>query len=165
MSSKESLDVDSRSPSCDLEEHEHERLDLLKYERTSRHHERKRRRNWVFLAVNTFILLLNVGLILMMSSPRITNQAEDAANPRLPHAGQPITPILLQKGSCFRRLTRGYIDWIESALELEVQTYDDKFGIHGQFRGKPRPELDSAWADYVRSEFTFCLVLQSSFYL
>ena len=32
--------------------------------------------------------------------------------------------------------------------------YDDKFEIHGRYRGKPRPELEAAWADYVRRKST-----------
>jgi hypothetical protein len=47
-----------------------------------------------------------------------------------------------------------YADWIAPAVQLQLQTYDDKFEIHGRYRGKPRPELEAAWADYVRRKST-----------
>lgn len=44
-------------------------------------------------------------------------------------------------------------DWIAPAIELEARRVDDKFGIHGVFRGTPRPELDEAWSKPVASKF------------
>lgn len=41
-------------------------------------------------------------------------------------------------------------DWVAPAIELEVRAYDDKFGTHGPFRGKSRPELDEAWGEMMK---------------
>jgi hypothetical protein len=52
-----------------------------------------------------------------------------------------------------------HTDWIASAVQLQLQIYDDKFEIHGPYRGKPRPELEAAWANYVRRKSTMFYLL------
>ncbi|KAK0742719.1 hypothetical protein B0T18DRAFT_168829 [Schizothecium vesticola] len=42
-------------------------------------------------------------------------------------------------------------EWITSAIEWELRTYDNMFGIHRPFRAKPRPGLDEAWGTAVKS--------------
>ncbi|KAF3012253.1 hypothetical protein E8E14_011334 [Neopestalotiopsis sp. 37M] len=128
MSSKESLTIDRRSSSTDLEELDWDTQNLLHHERSAKQHKNQKKRNWVLLAVNIFVLLLNIGILLMMSVPKSDTVVEISELPRLPHA-----------------------DWIAPAVQWELETYDDKFAIHGRFRGKPRPELEDAWAEYVRN--------------
>ncbi|KAK2051542.1 hypothetical protein LY76DRAFT_528375 [Colletotrichum caudatum] len=93
----------------------------------SRKGRKQRQGAWTLFAVNVFVLLLNIGVFLMMGVPRATSVAKDADGIRLPHAG-----------------------WVAPAIELELRSFDDKFGVHGDFRGKPRPELDNAWAEPLR---------------
>ncbi|KAH8747890.1 hypothetical protein BGZ57DRAFT_970362 [Hyaloscypha finlandica] len=131
MSSKEAVAMDIRSPSFESVEYDSDTPNLLSHEWTTKQHKQQQKRNWAFLAVNTFVLLLNIGLLLMVSTPRAVTMAENTPSVRLPHA-----------------------DWIAPAVQLQLQTYDDKFEIHGRYRGRPRPELEAAWADYVRRKST-----------
>ncbi|KPM40534.1 hypothetical protein AK830_g5980 [Neonectria ditissima] len=125
MPSQNLLPTASQFPSPDLGDSDDENADLLNHEQLTEKHKLQKKRNWTVLAANIFVLLLNVGALLMMSVPRSTSVTEEI---RLPHS-----------------------DWISSAIELELRTFDDKFGVHGPFRGKPRPELDRAWADPIRN--------------
>ncbi|KAI4600076.1 hypothetical protein KJ359_001177 [Pestalotiopsis sp. 9143b] len=128
MSSKESITIDRRSSSTDLEDLDWDTQNLIHHEQSARQHKQQKKRNWAFLAVNLFVLLLNIGILLMISAPKSDAVVEIAELPRLPHA-----------------------DWIAPAVKWQLETYDDKFAIHGRFRGKPRPELEDAWAEYVRN--------------
>jgi hypothetical protein len=47
------------------------------------------RRHWAILSANIFILLLNIGLLLMISAPP-SWKPDDDKGPRLPHAGQSV---------------------------------------------------------------------------
>ncbi|KAK0620999.1 hypothetical protein B0T14DRAFT_567713 [Immersiella caudata] len=134
MFTKKELGTDSRSSSSDLEDgdREHHRSLLSNGEhafdkhKALRSEKRQNRRNWALLSAHVFLFLLEIGLILMVAAPKIGGKDDEAV--QLPHH-----------------------EWIASAIEWEVRTYDDRFGIHGPFRGKPRPELDAAWGDMVRN--------------
>lgn len=120
MSSKEALTMGRRYSSSDTEESHSNTQHLLGGENPvgcRRHHNK---RGYALLAGNIFVLLLNVGVLLMVAAPK---RPQDV---RLPHD-----------------------DWIAPARKLELQKYDDRFGIHGPFRGPPRPELDKAWEDLI----------------
>ncbi|KAG7040098.1 hypothetical protein JMJ77_0010375, partial [Colletotrichum scovillei] len=101
---------------------------FLRDKQESRKANQQRQIGWTLLAVNFFVLLLNVGLVLMMSSPKSASVTETSDGVHLPHA-----------------------DWVAPAIDFELRSFDDKFGVHGPFRGKPRPELDDAWADPLRN--------------
>ncbi|KAF1994325.1 hypothetical protein P154DRAFT_624775 [Amniculicola lignicola CBS 123094] len=98
------------------------------YEMPKRDH--TRRRQWVLLASNISLLLLNLGVFLMVTGYRIPRVLPDShGGVRLPHQ-----------------------DWIAPALsEYETRTFDDQFSVHGKYRGLPRPELEEAWAYWVRN--------------
>ncbi|KAF4963709.1 hypothetical protein FSARC_8306 [Fusarium sarcochroum] len=132
MSSQKLLATDPQVPSPDLEDIDDDNADLLTHGPFKEKHKRQKRRHWAFLAVNIFIFLLNIGILLMMSVPGLTTAATDV---RLPHSAHQ------------------HLDWVSTAIEWELRMFDDKFGVHGPFRGKPRPELDRAWADPIRSMF------------
>ncbi|KAH8903313.1 hypothetical protein BR93DRAFT_953392 [Coniochaeta sp. PMI_546] len=92
------------------------------------------KRHWAFLAVNAFVLLLNIGVLLMISAPKEVDEKADMKTilyPRFPHD-----------------------EWIDDVIDFELQVYDDQFGNHGEFRGVPRPELDDAWASMYLENFT-----------
>jgi hypothetical protein len=91
MSSKETVAMDIRSPSFEYEDYDSDTQNLLSHERTTKQHKQQQKKNWAFLAVNTFVLLLNIGLLLMISTPRAVTMAEDTPSVRLPHAGQSIS--------------------------------------------------------------------------
>jgi hypothetical protein len=131
--------------SSDLEEYDSDTQHLLSDDQVRGGSRRQQRRNWTFLAVNTFILLLNIGVLLMMIAPNPLNTAEDTQNLRLPHAGQSARLDAPHSWGIAAGSLPRWTDWISNAIELEVRTYDDKFGNHGPFRGAPRPELDDAW--------------------
>jgi hypothetical protein len=44
---------------------------------------------------------------------------------------------------------------------MELRTYDDKFKNHGAFRGPPRPELDEAWGEILRSTLHVLIFLKT----
>lgn len=49
------------------------------------------KRHWAFLAVNAFVLLLNIGVLLMISAPKEVDEKADMKTilyPRFPHDGQ-----------------------------------------------------------------------------
>lgn len=88
MSSKESITIDRRSSSTDLEDLDWDTQNLIHHEQSARQHKQQKKRNWAFLAVNLFVLLLNIGILLMISAPKSDAVVEIAELPRLPHAGQ-----------------------------------------------------------------------------
>lgn len=82
------MELDPRTPSSEFDEYEKDTQNLLGHERTTKKHKQQQKRNWAFLAVNVFILLLNVGLLLMISTPRSNTATEETpVIPRLPHQG------------------------------------------------------------------------------
>lgn len=91
MSSKETVVMDTRSPSFESVEYDSDTQNLLSHEWTTKQHKQQQKRNWAFLAVNTFVLLLNIGLLLMVSTSRAVTMAENTPSVRLPHAGQSIS--------------------------------------------------------------------------
>ncbi|KUI71413.1 hypothetical protein VM1G_06740 [Cytospora mali] len=141
MASKESeepLTASRQSSSCDLKDYDSESDTqyLLSYERDRKKYRSQQKRHWVFLAVNSFVLLLNIGVLLMMSAPKTTDVNEDQDARMIPYPRY------------------AHEEWIEDVIEWEVQVYDDQFGNHGPFRGEPRPELDNAWDETWLSNFT-----------
>ena len=48
----------------------------------------QKKRHWTFLAVNTFVLLLNIGILLMISAPKAVEEGfKPILYPRFPHEG------------------------------------------------------------------------------
>lgn len=84
MPSQNLLAIASRVPSPDLEDIDDDNADLLTCKQLTKKRKLQKKRHWAFLAVNAFVLLLNIGALLMMSVPRFTTVAEDI---RLPHSG------------------------------------------------------------------------------
>ena len=80
--------MDPKSPSSDLDEYDSDTQHLLSHEQNRKKYHQQKKRNWAFLAVNIFVLLLNVGLVLMMSVPKVVDVAQDTQIARLPHDGQ-----------------------------------------------------------------------------
>ncbi|KAK2028386.1 hypothetical protein LX32DRAFT_683240 [Colletotrichum zoysiae] len=129
MASKE---VRFEAVPMDAEDSDSECRTLLDREQLMKTGRSQRVRNWTFLAVNVFVLLLNTGVLLMVTSPKVVDKATKMiAYPRFPHE-----------------------EWIEDVINFELQTYDDKFRNHGQFRGVTRPELDEAWDSMMLRNFT-----------
>ncbi|KAI0133904.1 hypothetical protein BJ170DRAFT_607903 [Xylariales sp. AK1849] len=128
MASKE---VEFKSVPMDPEESDCEDQSLLDHEQRVTTARSLRVRNWAFLAVNAFVLLLNIGVLLMVTVPIVIDEAtRTIPYLRFPHE-----------------------DWIEDVVEFELQNYDDKLTNYGQFRGVPSPELDEAWDSMMLRNF------------
>ncbi|KAF4497521.1 hypothetical protein FAGAP_6307 [Fusarium agapanthi] len=110
-----------------LEDGDNDSDGLLGQTRSERNPFFDSRRHWAILSANVFVLLLNIGILLMISAPPSWKPGDDKGL-RLPHS-----------------------EWIKPALQMELRSFDDKFGNHGSFRGPPRPELDNAWAEILRN--------------
>jgi hypothetical protein len=167
MASKEAKfhDVSRESEDCESDEQS-----LLEHALNPKSVRSQRKRHWAFLAVNAFVLLLNIGVLLMISAPKDIDEAGNMKTipyPRFPHDGQLKYPGYGHGKALLQRLTTA-TDWIDDVIDFELQVYDDQFGNHGEFRGVPRPELDEAWASmYLESKFrplhmlsTYSLTLQ-----
>ncbi|KAF2715975.1 hypothetical protein K431DRAFT_308168 [Polychaeton citri CBS 116435] len=127
MSSKESLTTDRSDIVTDPEECDSDQYGLLSERISAGKRVQHERRLWAVLSVNAFVLLLNIGVLLMVTVPKGTTIiVEDDVH--LPHW-----------------------NWIAPAIETELRTFDDTFHISGPYRGTPRPELDEAWAEPVRN--------------
>jgi len=81
-----------RDMSSDLEDCESDDQSLLDHGLNQKTVRSPRKRHWAFLAVNAFVLLLNVGILLMISSPKGVDEGADMKTiqyPRFPqHEGQ-----------------------------------------------------------------------------
>lgn len=75
--------ADSRVPSPDPWDLDADNLGLLTGEQEKKQNRRRKKRHWTLLAVNIFVLLLNIGALLMMSVPRPSTTAKDV---HLPHS-------------------------------------------------------------------------------
>ncbi|PTB62195.1 hypothetical protein BBK36DRAFT_1172751 [Trichoderma citrinoviride] len=130
MASKEPLpETPERSSTSTLGDYELDTQYLMSNEKARKRNSSQQKRNWVFLAVNSFILLLNIGALLMMGVTKtVTVTHRENEFPDLPHQ-----------------------EWIDGVIDWELQVYDDQFTNHGQFRGVPRPELDDAWSEILQN--------------
>lgn len=145
MASKQSFDSTHFSDSDRLGADDEK---LLGYKPKPKTRKAQALRKWIFSAANIFILLINIGLVLMISVPKHGTVSEDNGDAHLPHAGE-----TKSAGYYFTFLVRSLqtADWIAPAIELELRTFDDKFRSGtNPFRGVPRPELDAAWHDLVK---------------
>lgn len=88
MASKEPLARDADSPASDLEDYELDTQYLIGYEQNRKKISSQQKRNWAFLAVNSFILLLNIGALLMMAVPKAVKMAGTGSKAPLPHEGE-----------------------------------------------------------------------------
>lgn len=86
MPSKESPATNAWA-SSDPEEYDSDSYGLLGHKQTIDKYKQQKKRQWAFLAVNIFVLLLNLGLLLMISVPRTATVAEYTPGVRLPHTG------------------------------------------------------------------------------
>ncbi|KAH8200219.1 hypothetical protein TruAng_005611 [Truncatella angustata] len=121
MTSKESHIVGPRSSSFDLEEYESDTQDLLDQERNTNRFKQQRKRNWIFFVLNAFILLLNIGVLLMISVPKIVSVAEDAQVVHLPYADYTI------------RVPQAYSRNPSSPASIITEFQDEKGGVMGTF--------------------------------
>lgn len=79
-------DVSSDQDDCESADNQ----SLLEHDLNPKTIRSQQKRHWAFLAVNTFVLLLNVGILLMISAPRAVDQGADMKTilyPRFPHEG------------------------------------------------------------------------------
>jgi hypothetical protein len=88
MASKDAAGMSPRSSSSEFEDDYSDNHNLLGFDKTRKQHKKQQQRSWAFLAVNVFVLLLNIGLLLMISSPRGLTIVEETLPVRLPYAGQ-----------------------------------------------------------------------------
>lgn len=90
MSSKEPLpESPERSSTSTLGDYELDTQYLMSNEKTRKRNLSQQKRNWVFLAVNSFILLLNIGALLMMGVTKtVTVTHRENEFPDLPHQGE-----------------------------------------------------------------------------
>lgn len=78
------------SSSFESEDCECDDRELLNHQHTLNRTYEQKRRHWTFLAVNTFVLVLNVALVLIISISRPNREFNDAKAlrwPHLPHHG------------------------------------------------------------------------------
>ena len=91
MSARDEVAEKLGSPYSDSEDSDGDDQKLLGLDYALKRKKKQTRRRWIFLAVNTCILVFNIGLVLMMSVPKtLTRKADVEAItlPRLPHSGR-----------------------------------------------------------------------------
>lgn len=154
MSSKEPIpESPARSSTSTLGDYELDTQYLMSNEKTRKRNSSQQKRNWAFLAVNSFILLLNIGALLMMGVTKtVTVTHRENEFPDLPHQGEIrlFHPLPNMQNQLLRYEKK--TEWIDGVIDWELQVYDDQFTNHGQFRGVPRPELDDAWSEILQSK-------------
>jgi hypothetical protein len=79
LESKLSLDFDGLDADAEL---------LLNHKSITKKRGEWNLRAWIFLSINVFVFLINVGLLLMISVPDRAASEGDIQSVRLPHAGR-----------------------------------------------------------------------------